>query len=137
MAVSLPARAQRVTVLGFTRNSCATSDGVSSRSGASRSSWAIALLQCRAALCAADVHLVGWDESPLSDSSLNIRVRHLQANSPCEPSCPSQRTSHLAVGTVGAVDGASRSEGPLEPEDVVWCRDDATGLRAVIAVHST
>ena len=25
----------------------------------------------------------------------------------------------------------------MEPERVVWCRDDATGLRAVIAVHST
>ena len=26
---------------------------------------------------------------------------------------------------------------PVEPEQVVWCRDEATGLRAVIAVHST
>lgn len=32
---------------------------------------------------------------------------------------------------------AFRSEGPLGPEEVVWCRDDATGLRAVIVVHST
>lgn len=31
------------------------------------------------------------------------------------------------MGTVGLV----------QPEEVVWCRDDATGLRAVIAVHST
>ena len=34
IAVIFPDRAQRVTVLGFTRNSAATSDGVSSASGA-------------------------------------------------------------------------------------------------------
>ena len=41
IAVSLPERAQRVTVLGLTRNSAATSLGVSRASGASRSSCCV------------------------------------------------------------------------------------------------
>jgi glutamate dehydrogenase/leucine dehydrogenase len=40
-------------------------------------------------------------------------------------------------GYVRRVQHAPRSAGPLGPEQVVWCRDEATGLRAVIAVHST
>ena len=41
MAEILPARAHRVTVLGFTRNMAATSDGVSSCSGSGAGFWAM------------------------------------------------------------------------------------------------
>ena len=39
MAEILPARAQRVTVLGFTRNMAATSEGVRSCSGSGAGFW--------------------------------------------------------------------------------------------------
>jgi hypothetical protein len=44
MAEILPARAHRVTVLGFTRNMAATSEGVSSCSGSGAGFWGIVFL---------------------------------------------------------------------------------------------
>src|SRR5918998_4185850 len=77
MAVSLPARAHRVTVFGLTRNSWATSEGVSRASGASGSSvWAMARSFC-AGMGARPGEGAGWARGTRTpvvyESSANLR----------------------------------------------------------------
>src|SRR5439155_12373767 len=125
IAVILPARAQRVTVFGFTRNSAATSAGVSSASGVISSA-------------------IG-PPGHLSDSSRKVRHGQFDGYSPSVSFFVDKVSSYALSRAIGRHRTLARSDrlyarievqifdriGGDDYEQVVFCHDRPTGHRAI------
>ena len=133
MLVSFPAFAQRVTVLGSTRNSAATSEGVSRCSSESWPDTEPPIGQTLgsshfATTKPASAYLSTTRPTRQANQSVNGRAMRESARNSA-PSWPSKVT-HMAASP----DPWLEFDGH---EEVVVVHDEATDLRAVIAIHST
>src|SRR6476620_10496114 len=148
MELSFPALAQRVTVLGSTRNSDATSAGVSNFS-TSVVRVTMTFSSCRGTSFNNRTSRTSWEHSlrVIRDGPLGLVTRPACGrNTLCGGARPAPSPTRQRPPRAPGVTTVTTSSSPTAPsavasmsqnEQVVFCHDRETGLRAIIGIYST